>query len=968
MNKPTIIDLLNSIAEKDEEYFYPSQQNKTDDTCNLHKMSHFLNTPIFKLQYEKISENGFFSERYVSELKEKLWAKSYKSRSQEDEADLDKFLKKWSSFEFKWKEYHKRVIFNHSMSKIEDAKLKKTRDEFFRLMNEFRFSKMKSQRSYRYQFGPRFAESTKELFQLAVYDQEIELLKEFSKADIDVYEKIITELVSNDIVFDTIVKQIIKSAHEELLTEKEFMFHDIGITVTRSRIQYEIQQVFLLTLFASIIHYAQRKKILKDEIAILNIQKSLQYFVENRAFIYQTKLSKNNFNPWGSHCDSCMRILMMLTNSGLFESESKKRENNRDHVYYTLPQSLEVEVMKSLKVPSIKRPKRLNKSDIDSLIKPLQFGTGSITKTNHLVKALNISRQKRFKVNSKFLQFCMIILKTDKYDITDSPLDFGFAMPKDIALLTKAQQLNAKVISQMDSTYENAVFNLADQCSKVFDFSFKNIGVIFNILGCPTLQNKFYQEKIDIEEKLKVALTSLNFARSRLILADTLQTFSLFVTDSMCLRLRLYPTEFWISRTAGSLKYLTYDFTAKELTLKGHIYLLRAFYQGYPDLDSKFNQYLRENSISKRRGKSLLNEFFLNNLPKQLPSKNSLLYANLYIPLYEQCLNQPNQSKTSINVEIDQSASALVFLSFILRDETMAEISNALGGERSSPYDYIRNSFPAYYEKNAEKFTFNKKAYDFVCNSEKLTKYAIMCFAYGQQPFGRFKDFSKRWNQEIGYMPNSAEQKFLNEFASSYTHFVDFVFPNSVKKLNLLNEIMTIMAKDASQHEIKTLTGEVLRWSFFKSASTTRRFYDVANSSYCSYKLNVVNKNCEIDYRGMKRRFLSYFIHSIDSSILRCIIVKMKNDHNVTINHLHDCILIHPNYVDTLFDVLSEVYQENNLYNVTENLLFSHIDPQLSPESAEEVAKLKSEFYSMCDNFEHRVPDFNPRNMYKFEK
>lgn len=248
-------------------------------------------------------------------------------------------------------------------------------------------------------------------------------------------------------------------------------------------------------------------------------------------------------------------------------------------------------------------------------------------------------------------------------------------------------------------------------------------------------------------------------------------------------------------------------------------------------------------------------------------------------------------------MEIDQSASALVFLSYVLRDRKMAEVSNVIGGSKKSCYSFLKEQLKVYYEKNKEFYPKNIEALDFICENEKLHKYAIMCFCYNQQHIGRIEDFRNRWYTEKGSFPLVSQEKFLIKFAVDYPNFVDFVFHNAIKKLNILNKVMDLMARETSQNEIKTLNGEVIIWAFFKTKSKTRRYYDVVDNSYKSYRLKQTNNLDSICFVSMKRKFLSYLIHSIDS-IIRKIIVVMQQNHGIYINHLHDCILIHPNYVD----------------------------------------------------------------------
>jgi hypothetical protein len=39
-------------------------------------------------------------------------------------------------------------------------------------------------------------------------------------------------------------------------------------------------------------------------------------------------------------------------------------------------------------------------------------------------------------------------------------------------------------------------------------------------------------------------------------MAKWLLNYPIYITDKMCIRLRLYPVEHWISRTSGVLKHL----------------------------------------------------------------------------------------------------------------------------------------------------------------------------------------------------------------------------------------------------------------------------------------------------------------------------------------------------------------------------------------------------------------------------
>jgi len=61
-------------------------------------------------------------------------------------------------------------------------------------------------------------------------------------------------------------------------------------------------------------------------------------------------------------------------------------------------------------------------------------------------------------------------------------------------------------------------------------------------------------------------------------MAKWLLNYPIYITDKMCIRLRLYPVEHWISRTSGVLKHLLCYYKSIKLTLKGLISLMQAYY------------------------------------------------------------------------------------------------------------------------------------------------------------------------------------------------------------------------------------------------------------------------------------------------------------------------------------------------------------------------------------------------------
>lgn len=925
-------------------------------------IDNFLDTKVSELNYNNSTNPSFFSKRYANLLYDLLQKDKTGTLSKKELVEVNTRLHHISDSEYRWKDYHKRVVRKETLGK--NSPDPRVVDSF----KAFEYNTNilltghglpKTQRVGQKILLNRIALSAKNLFSLAVKSKKIKTLYPMLELTTVDLTKVFNSLLSSSEIFDVLVKVIIKGGHEELISEPSASFNDIGVSVSRASIQYNFQKTFLLVLFNILVSHARELKILTDEASITVFERDFESFVNYSPHLYEKTSS------WEKHCDDCMSLIQILEKSGLFKERLiEKSDGIKTMIKYVLPDYLEVKVLENLKMPYLVRPQKITKEDIDLLIKPLRFGWGSITKTNHLQKTLTISSHKCFRVNTRFLRLCETIMSKGN-KLSKLKLDIGFETPFSLAKARENESTLLKALKLFDPTHYVAANSLSKELSRNHQFSFKHYGVLLSCVDTPKILTTLYRKWKKSADQLVDVKNNVGFANSRLILARMLKGYPIYLTDGLCIRLRLYPNEHWLSRTSGIMKHLLYDYTPKKLTLQGHLNLIRALYHGYPLLLDKFEKFLHENSLDKRTGRSKVYAFVKQHPIKELPDKDSLIFANYYMVIYRQ-LNSKDSIKTSINIEIDQSASALVFLSYVLRDKKMAKISNVLGGDTQFPYDYLKMRFADYYSENKERYTYDKEAYEFACTDRKLHKYAIMCFCYNQRHLGRMDDFRARWYDVHNSFPVSSQDKFLSEFAMDYPNFVDFVFPNTTKKLNIINKAMTLMARETSLNEIKTLNGEVLRWIFYKQAKSTRRFYDVVDDSYKSYKLVSTNAT-EVDTNSMNIKFLSYLIHSIDSAIIRKVIVDMKEKHEVYVNHLHDCVMVHPNQVDSLYDVLKHIYLTSDLYNLTDNLVFSQMESQLSPESVEILKTMKNEFYELTDDYEDELKKFNPRNMYKFE-
>ena len=263
-----------------------------------------------------------------------------------------------------------------------------------------------------------------------------------------------------------------------------------------------------------------------------------------------------------------------------------------------------------------------------------------------------------------------------------------------------------------------------------------------------------------------------------------------------------------------------------------------------------------------------------------------------------------------------------------------------------------------------------------------------MCFCYNQTQRGRKEDFTQEWFKEHGSVPNERQRKVLDSFALNYQAFIEFVYPGTDMKLDILKQVVDILGASAHTMSIRTLDGEVINWAFYATEGKNRKYYDVIDHRHKSYKSytfkeritttrlhdTLLNNNfsdfpekLQLDSVGMKRRFLSYLIHSIDASILRRIINKMKKEHQSSINDLHDCVVLHSNDLDSLYTVIKDIYSSPDIYNLVDYGVFDQIDSVLSNEGKQKLQDLRSAFFKLTDNFVSEVVNINPHHMYSLQ-
>lgn len=941
-----------------------------------------------------------FSPQYNKQLFE-LTRNKYNTLTKEEIYILNEKLQELSTVEFGWKEYHRRTSLKDTTHLQFNKEFKNFKNSIESLIYPFKKNTI-NQRFERKFFPFKIGHFSKCLLHYLQINLKYNNFNHFNNNTPKQLGNIVVEHLNTPRIFNDLTRSSIKKAHEKLLNYNEKMkYKDDVLSIERSMLIHDFYRVFAIEIFCSFINYLENNNKIDTDVANIisrDVQKSIFY----KGLLINIKAKYPQEYSYFS--DITNSILNSFISSGFFQdkinsSKKNKKKQVKTQTNLILPDKLTVTVQRPFKFPSIVKPEKIVKEDVDYLIKPLIKGKCDLTKTDYLVKALNISRTKPYKVNVLFLKLCNKFLHGFSYNnylkkwLSTSNIDIGCPNIDSIT-----HQRNEIDKLNWVKTFETVQLHIVN--SIVVQFSqINNTAINFsNILGCCYISDAIclgYSKIQQLETDYQSKTVSLSFTNSRLFLATCLESFPIYITDILCIRLRKYPREHWLSRTSGQLKHILENYKSKKLTLKGFVNLLKAYYQADNTLLEKFELY-SSTKVSKKTGMSKLTQFFQNNPLDFTVVKKPMYFLNIHLAIIK-AIN--NKYRTPVNIEVDQNASALVILSLVLRSKKMAESSNVIGGKyKVSPYDYIKGKVKEFFENHKKEFETKQIKYEnnldvlsFIENSRDLHKYAIMCFCYNQTTMGRIEDFTEEWVNEYRYNPNRRQKEFLNRFASFYVDFVEFVYPNTRRKLEILKEVVQITCKEAPKLSLRTLDGEVINWAFYETKTGKRKFYDVTDRKHKSYSIDVlkkkptiniekyINKTTEentitefpedlvLDSRGMKRRLLSYLIHSIDASILRRIIVKMKEEHKTSVNHLHDCVILHPNDLDYLYKVIKDIYSKPDIYNIIDHGVFEQISSNLSPEGKEKLNVLKKEFLTLSDDFVLDLKKINPHHMYSLE-
>jgi hypothetical protein len=668
-------------------------------------------------------------------------------------------------------------------------------------------------------------------------------------------------------------------------------------------------------------------------------------------------------------------------------------------------------------------------NDTKTLIKYIHIGTSDVTYDSRTIAAINKTQKKRFVINDLFVP----LLES----LDDAPLDYTaeLKLPFDTKaeIDEKVKELELALLDLPISPLKNYLMYVILDKEKLDAASFKKKlpvretwFLINATLDITDFEKVMHAKYMEIAQELKTMKAKKQIFYTMIVMAKVFKSFPLYFETFSDYRGRMYPLFYLFSRTTGFYKYLLKDYDKEELTVRGTVRMLEAYYSISKERTSQLKAFLSDIPGSSLK-RELLHEYFMKNRLKQSEKSVNFLYFEL---LEQEILVLPsNKYKTNFVLEIDQKSSSSTFLSLLLGNKKMAKLSNLLGGEAQDINNYLQSKTREYIlgetflkgkSKGKEGLIRSRdqievdKVIDLFERERSLTKMAFMCFCYNQGAYGRalqWIDMTKK--HEL----TEKEERVLWIFSHKYEDFLNECFANFEQQLNALKSCYEFFNEHSNETSIRTLDGSLLKWSFFLQKKTTGSRYNPIVDKTQNYKRSVpftlLSSKKEIDaikikllkidrskwtdlgpeektkllskqallkkshvtlmraQHSLRKRKESAFrpglVHSLDAAVIRLLINFMFDKHCYNINHLHDSIQCHPNYVDVLYEEIVEIYKHISTVNISA-LFTDQAERELSQEDLDVFRARVLKLEQLKETPVIDPDDINPENMYPFEK
>lgn len=670
------------------------------------------------------------------------------------------------------------------------------------------------------------------------------------------------------------------------------------------------------------------------------------------------------------------------------------KQGDKQNAILWLTHAMKNTVPFSHHLPRIIPPTKIDRdTHIDHYVNPLVKGVSTASISDYARKTLNISQKKKMKVNMVYLDIMDSLHNTPNrfQRLSGCTTKTPFPTIEDRILKEEAYQ---KIVKARPLSALKRYINRRANSWLAPNYKEKNDSLLImaslKIANVTRIERDLNLKQKKLDTELKGLRAKRQLLQTSLSLAEVYGGFPVYYGTKLDYRTRMYPWEYLLSRTSGELKHLLMDYDERVLTLEGALHLMTAYFR----FSYKNTLLLRAFLKGERRGGDLtfaaLRGFF-----QRLKAEDSedvhgyydfgdqlAYYYNIRTVLdsYFEFKNK----RTGIMIEIDQKASGLMIFAKLLNIKSLADATNLTNKKPMDVYTFVMEHIRAYFDEGTYKVkeSNKKQPFDkgrlltFFESDRKLNKMILMRWSYSEGPRNRGLAIQEYFREVFDSECSDSEYLTIKAFSEQYDIFLEKIFPGLLKKKELLLRVLDVRVRNTQASgsgnavQIKTLDGCVLSWDFKPTVSATFGYYNPVVGKHTSFR---VNKESESETAFKQRRnvhkrsFFPNLVHSIDSAIMRIIIREIHRKTGYAVGHVHDCVLIHPNYVDVFYEVVRDIYTGDCLDNLADKLFFEPMKEGLADDYRTLITSIQQQFHELADDVHVSRDVFEPTFAYSME-
>ena len=802
----------------------------------------------------------------------------------------------------------------------------------------------------------------------------------------------LTKELEPDVIFSEIVRTSLKKAYDcniniEISNRKRFYQNKLDtnfLRVKRTDIQYSFREFTAIYLTSKVLQLLGEKGYLLNKTPenMVFILQHLRKQYREKSYIW----AKEDIKSWYFKADDLTMVFIdMFSTTNVVKGEETETTKNKNYVkkIYVLNHKLDEYVGETRRLPKLIPPKKAETLKcVEEWVKPIKYGTNKVSFSNNALLSLNVAQKKEFVVNNDYLRLLQEKDKEEKckdyptrheyvtkvedyYAWTSSTWVSALShrhyvetesLFKTIFLKKKEKKKNEKVGKQGEKIK-------AAKRESLHQKIIQGCGITYSECHANLRKNVLKQEMLAMRNKRQLLLTSIDVAK-------LLKDYPLFYSTSLDFRTRMYPFEYLLSRVTGYLKHILKDSKNLRLTSKGLKNMFQAYYAPNKDLLKKFNKEFPFDGDLKYDDLDFekLRVFFSNNkLPN--PSDTPVYFSLLHNEISD--LVTKKKKTTGVSLEIDQVASGPTLVAILTGNKSMSAKCNLNPGDFVCLYTYLLGETGTYIKAFLGEYKVEGAvlAFKYLTCNRKAQKFAFMCYMYNELHKRRTEKWKEHFEEVMGLSLNEEGYQLISQFSINYDKFIEHIFPKLTKQLSRLDQGVKLFTNTGKGVKIRTLDDCLIEWDFSDIKKYKKNYYNSVTKKHSQYRLNVPSLEKNTAYRQQKHRrsFRPNFIHSIDAALMRMMILQYFKATGLRLNHLHDCVMVHPNNVDILYDIIRDIYCDKKLKNMISDLMFKPFYSDTSGGVQDALSKIEKNFLDDMDDLNLTKESFDPRKCYRYE-